>query len=178
MTRPRVLIAFTTSDALYAKVLRWLMRSRIHHSLLFYKSPHLGWLALEIDEDGVHLVNPNRALKRITKMECYESGYDLTTGLLAMKHCIGKRYDWLGLLSGVWRLLLYRLFGYVSKKGSHSISRMFCSEMITGVCLYSGIPAARELKMESTWPTLLRDTIVPDPKVWQVENPFDPKYEF
>ncbi len=178
MSKPNVLIAFTTSNALYARVLRWLMQDRVHHALLFYESPFLGWLALEIDEDGVHLVHPNRALKRITKMECYETDYDLTVGMLAMKHYIGSKYDWLGLLSGAWRLLLFRLFGYVSKHGTHVLSRMFCSEVVTGICQYSGMQTTTELVMEDTWPPLLRDTIVEDPKVRRTENPFDQKYEF
>jgi hypothetical protein len=138
----------------------------------------LGWLALEIDDYGVHLVHPNRALKRITKMECYTTEYDLTVGMLAMKHYIGSSYDWLGLVSGAWRLFLHKLFGYVSKKGSHALSRMFCSELVTGICQYSGMKTVGELVMENTWPPLLRDTIVQDPKVHPENNPFDPKYEF
>jgi len=175
----RVLIAFTTSNALYAKVLRWLMHSRVHHCLMFLDLDEFGgWMALEIDEDGVHVVHPRRALKRVTKMECYESDYDLTAGISAMSTYIGKGYDWRGLLWGTWRLFLWRLFGYISKKALHDTSRMFCSEFVTQVVKRSGIPGTDSLEPASTWPPLLKDVIASDGGIRYVPNPFDAKYDF
>jgi hypothetical protein len=175
----RVLIAFTTSNAIYAKVLRWLMRARVHHCLMFLELEEFGgWMALEIDEDGVHVVHPNRALKRITKMECYETDYNLSAGIAALSGYIGKGYDWKGLLWGVWRLVLWRLFGYISKKALQDTSRMFCSEFVTAVVKRSGIPGTDSLEPASTWPPLLRDVIALDSGVRYVPNPFDARYDF
>lgn len=176
--KPRVLIVFSTSNAWYAKFFRWVMSSHIHHTFLWYRSPYLGWLALEIDEDGAHFVHPKKALKRVSKMECYETSYDLTQGIRAMKEYLGSGYDWRGLVSGILRLLLFKLTGYVSEHGTHSLSRMFCSELITSICQKSDMTPTDILVPAETWPPKLLETIKPDPKVWRVENPFSPKYEF
>lgn len=154
------------------------MNSDIHHSLLWVEFPSIGWFALEIDENGAHFIGPKKALKRITKMRCYETSYDLTKGIRAMKDYIGRGYDWRGMLNGMWRLLWYKLIGYVSTRGRHSLSRMFCSELITGICQYSDMVTTTQLVREETWPPKLEDTIKPDPKVWQTESPFGPQYEF
>ena len=178
MRRPTIQIAFTTSDALYAGALRSLMDSHIHHSLLWYESPDLGWLALEIDEDGAHFVHPNRALRRITKMECYEHDKDLTVGIRAMKEYLGRGYDWRGLASGIWRLWLRKRFGYSSTRAVHAVSRMFCSELVTAILQKSHVDSVQHLAPESTWPPLLLDHLKQDPGARRVKNPFGEKYEF
>lgn len=179
MSKPRVIIAFTTSDALYARFLRWVMDDRIHHCLLFYQSNVFGgWMAIEIDEEGPHVCVPGHAFSRISKMECYEVEQDLTPGIRAMKHYIGKGYDWKGIIVGVLFLLINKLFGLATVRTYHRVSKMFCSEYVTSVCRRAQVEGTLNLIPAMTWPSLLKKALLSSGKAKRVRGTFGEKYEF
>ena len=108
---PKVLLALTTSKKLYARFLRWLMGAEYHHTLLFVNLRALGgWVAIDVDKNGPHIVSVKRAFRNISKFECYYSAYNLFDGISACRDYLGEGYDRLGVLSGIWKLLLRKYF--------------------------------------------------------------------
>jgi len=134
------LIAFSTSDKLYAKILRKLMNSPIHHTFLFVNLDRLNWMALEIDDRGIRFVPVSKIQGYAKHLKVYEcTSTDLVEGLVFMRNYIGKKYDYLGLISGAFRLFLRKYFNYVSSNNEHNPNKMFCSEFVASVIQYSEV---------------------------------------
>lgn len=138
----RILFAVTTSNALYSRILRWAMRSNINHSLVLYESSEWGgWWAVEINENGVNKI-PVEKLSRVGYMECYECSEDLWPAMRATRDFMGERYDWFGLLGGLAKLIIYRLFRRTIKSPTHRDDRLFCSEYVAHVMYHANLPGA------------------------------------
>lgn len=174
----RILFAVTTSDALYSKILRWAMRSNINHSLILYESKEWGdWWAIEINERGVNKV-PIDKLTRIGYIECYECSVDLWPAMRATKDFVGERYDWLGLLGGLLKLIIYRLFRKVIKEPIHKDDRLFCSEYVAHIMYHAGLPGAGKVDGLGQIPNTVAwrpETVSPEylQNFWQASKLFE-----
>jgi len=154
-----VLVAFSTSNKLYAKILRKLMDSHIHHTFLFVRFPSLGFMALEIDQYGIRFVPVHKTNGYAKHLEVFSCKYDLNIGLITMKDYIGRKYDWKGVISGAWRLFLRKYFKYETKNGVHSRNRMFCSEFVASILKESEVDGTSKWKPSEMSPKMLYDFV-------------------
>jgi len=154
-----ILVAFSTSDKFYAKILRKIMKSHIHHTFLFVELEGFGLMALEINQDGIRFVSSKRVMRYARRIECFEYIEDLTPGLLSMKDYLGKKYDWKGLIFGALRLLVKRYFHYESKKEIHNPNKMFCSEFVASVLKRSNVEGTQNWITSNISPKMLYDFI-------------------
>lgn len=142
----KVLVALTTSDKLYARFLRFLMRSKFHHALLFiYLYEFGGWVAIDIDRNGPHVISTRKAFAQITDYECYYCTKNLFTGIAACRDYMGSGYDRRGVTSGVVWATLKRLFGIKPKQTAQDPLKMYCLEYVGEVLKYSGVPRFQHL---------------------------------
>lgn len=153
------LVAFSTSNKLYAKILRKIMRSPIHHTYMYVEVEGLGIMALEIDQGGIRFVNNTRPLNWAHRIDAFECSQDLTPGLLEMKNYIGKKYDWKGVIFGALRLLVKRYFNYESKKEIHNPNKMFCSEFVASVLKKSNLEGTQDWVPSKMSPKMLYDFV-------------------
>ena len=154
-----ILIAFSTSDKVYAKILRKIMDCPYHHTFLFVEFKEFGWMALEIDNKGVRFVNVNSIGTYAKKLIYFKPTKDLSNGLILMKNYIGKKYDWKGLFSGAWRLLIKKWFEHEINDGEENPNRMFCSEFVASVLQKSSIPGTSCWIPANISPKMLYDFI-------------------
>lgn len=157
----KILVAFATSEKLYAKFLRWLMRSDFHHTFLFLYIDVMGaWMALDIDEHGVHLVHPKKVKKQFPRIECWRCSDDLSWGLMSMTNFVGRGYDWIGLFSGAFRLLFLRVFGREITNPIHFSKKMFCSEFVSAVIQKTGVKGTEIWKTANISPEMLHEFMI------------------
>lgn len=167
---PKVLICLSASDAWYGRIIRWASRSRVNHTFLLYRSDVWGWFAVEINENGVQLIPPSR-LTRVDYLECWRCDEDLLHGLAGMRRWIGAGYDWRGLLSGLVRLVVRRLFGMSIDGASHSAKRLFCSEAAAVVLRNAAAPGSDSIDPPNTSPGDLRRLFRAHPAYHKVSCP-------
>jgi hypothetical protein len=118
------------------------MKSNINHSFVLYESKEWGgWWAVQTDERGVRKI-PAENVPDLDYVECYECSKDLWPALRRTGDFVGDRYDWRGLLWGLFRLLVYRVFKRKITKPLHRDNRLFCSEDVGWVMKYGELPGA------------------------------------
>lgn len=162
-TPPKVLVAFTTSDALYARFIRYVIKAVYHHAMLFiYLEDFGGWYAVEIDADGVHIISTKKAFKRISKFKCFTCNTDLQVGISKTHESIGLEYDWKGLFFGLVFVFLKRFFGFIPDKPVHSVQKMYCIEYVATVLKAAGIPSYKNVDPASISPCMLYRTVCND----------------
>jgi hypothetical protein len=88
--------------------------------------------------------------------ELVDLRYDLRTGVVSVRDHIGDRYDWLGLLWGLFRLVVKRLTGWRISNVVHSDEKLFCSEFVVLILKNSVIPGTRDWVPESVSPAKIR----------------------
>lgn len=135
----RILIVLARSKGLLGKLIRWFTKSEVNHAyIIFYSAEWNDFMAIEIDERGIVIVP---AFKEEHKY-CYSEEYELKnadkdkiiTALVAERGLIGAKYDWLGLISFGFRMLVWRLTGTKDfMHPVHSKTRLFCSEYVANV---------------------------------------------
>jgi len=142
----RILFCVTGSNAWYGKLLQWAMRTNVNHSFILYESKEWGgWWAVEINEHGVRKL-PVEKLDRINYIECYECKNDLWPALRTITDFVGAKYDWRGLLWGLFKLIVFRLFGKTILKPVHRHHRLFCSEGVGRVMKAGKLPGAGDVE--------------------------------
>jgi len=169
---PRILICLTATNMWYGKLVRWATRSNVNHSLIKHEDPFWGdWRATEINEDGPH-DQDIRKLTRIDYIEHWESDIDLLPGMRSMRRFVGTaKYDWFGLLFGLVRAILSRLFGWNVEEAIHTHGRLFCSEFIAEVFKRSNVPGVQEWNTANISPGDLREFMELSSHFELVEDP-------
>jgi hypothetical protein len=161
--QPKVLVAFTTSNDLYARFIRYVIKAVYHHAMLFIYLEDLGgWYAIEIDADGVHIISTKKAFKRISKFKCFECTADLQVGISKTHESIGLEYDWKGLFFGLLFVFLKRFFGFIPDKPVHSVKKMYCIEYVATVLQAAGVPSYKNVDPASIPPCTLYRTVCND----------------
>ena len=143
---PKILLMLTTTGQIYAKILRYLMESEFHHSMLFVNLKLFGdWMAINVDRKDAALVGPKSVLKKVTKYKCYYSSIDLSVGIERCKDFLGSGYDSKGAFFGTIFLFLKKLFGFIPKEPIQNPSKTYCIEYISSVLKYSGVPSFKDV---------------------------------
>ncbi len=142
----KVLVTLTAADTWYGRQIRKAIKSNVNHSLILYKSSDWGdWRAIDTQEKGVVPTVSAKKLTRVDYAECWECDADLWKGLRATKKDLFKKYDWIGLIFGLVRILLANYLGIEIKKSIHAHNRLFCSEYVGAVLV------ATEVEGTETW---------------------------
>lgn len=161
---PKVLVALATSHKLHARFLRYLMGSRFHHTLLFVHLVELGgWVAIDVDKNGPHIVSTRKAFERITDFECIQSKDNLFKGIAVCRDYMGTGYDTKGALFGVLILCLKRLFGIKPKNIGQDPLKMYCVEYVASVLRYSDVRSFKDLDVSNLSTLDFHDLLESDP---------------
>lgn len=146
-------VCFQASSKWYGKLIRRLTKCEYNHVYMEYVSED--WdstdivrldgirhseirgvhFDLDITPEGVIAV-PTRKRDEVVKKFyplTIEEENSLTYSLSRKVNKLGNKYDWVGLFSGLFRLLLWRATGKIVLRSVHSKGRMFCSEMVSTV---------------------------------------------
>jgi len=152
-----VSIGFSSKDTLLGKVVRYLTSSPINHVFLVYESAEWGgeWVA-QANQDGVHKIPIERALKSSQYVEQYECLKSLSSGMREMAKYIGCKYDWKGVVWGIFCLAVLKFLGIKISKRHHSFSRMFCSEFIAEILKRAQVPETGSWETSLISPSDLR----------------------
>jgi hypothetical protein len=136
-----VSIGFCSKDTLLGRIVRYLTNSPINHVFLTFESTEWGgeWVA-QADQEGVRLLPIKRALKGAEYVEQYECLMSLSSGMKEMAKYVGCKYDWKGVIWGIFCLAMWKLFMVKFFKRHHSLSRMFCSEFVAEILKQSQVP--------------------------------------
>lgn len=166
---PKVLVALTTSNKLYARFLRYLMGSRFHHTLLFINLWELGgWVAVDIDKNGPHIISTKKAFERITDFECLGAQENLFQGIAVCRDYMGNGYDKKGALFGILLLFLRRLFGLRVKHTVQDPLKMYCVEYVASVLRYSNVRVFKDLNVSNLSTFDFHDLLEQDPTLTRV----------
>jgi len=129
-------VCFQQSNTWYGWLIRKLTRSPWNHVYIEYVSEDWGQrFDLDITPRGVLSIPKEGRSGYVLKYIAGEIK-DRDTLTQAMKdnvYRLGDRYDWVGLFSGLFRLIIWRLFGKRLLKSIQSKGRMFCSEMVSTI---------------------------------------------
>ena len=153
----KIAVAFAGTTDWYSRFIQRLLKQPINHALLVYKDPVWGGLfAAEVDGEGLRVLPFEIARKRFDLLELWRCNVDLSVGMSAVRFMIGSRYDFLGMIAGVFRILWWRLTGRRTTYKLHSKDRLFCSEFVTHVLQQASVPRADVLDPPNTSPGALR----------------------
>ena len=165
----RVLVALATSRKLHARFLCYLMGSRFHHTLLFVKLRELGgWMAIDIDKNGPHMVSTRKAFERITDFECIQAKENLFKGIAICRDYMGTGYETRGALFGILILCLKRLFGIKPKNTAQDPLKMYCVEYVASVLRYSDVRSFKDLNVSNLSTLDFHDLLESDPTLTRV----------
>jgi hypothetical protein len=146
-------VCFQASSTWHGKLIRKLTKCEYNHVYMEYVSED--WDSTDIvrlagirhsETSGVHfdlditpegvIAVPTRKRDGVVKKFyplTIEEESSLTYSLSRKVHTLGNKYDWVGLFSGLFRLLIWRVMGKNVLRSVHSKGRMFCSEMVSTV---------------------------------------------
>jgi len=126
----RALVCLTAGRGIFARAIRFLTKSDVNHAFIAYKSDDWGgWWAVQIDERGVVKI-PVEQIKH-KYIECYDMGMSLKPAFKMDRSLYGERYDWLGILGFLFKLVVWRSLGKVIGNPLHRKGELFCSEYVT-----------------------------------------------
>lgn len=147
---PKVLAVLATSNKLYARFLRYLMGSRFHHAFIVVNISELGgWLAIDVDRNGPHMISTRKAFEEITDFECIQAKENLFKGIAVCRDYMGSGYDHKGAWFGVFILCLKRLFGIKPKNTVQDPFKMYCIEYVASVLRYSDVRSFKDLNVSN-----------------------------
>lgn len=129
-------VCFQKSHTWYGWLIRKLTGSPWNHVYIEYASDDWGQrFDLDITPRGVLSVptkgRSGDVLKYMTND--VQDRDKVTDAMRDSVRRLGDRYDWVGLFSGLFRLIIWRIFGRRLLKSVHSKGRMFCSEMVSTI---------------------------------------------
>jgi len=126
----KTVVCLSASDTWYGKLIRKVTRSNVNHAFIaYYSDLHGGWQALQTDERGLVEI-PVESLKYSYK-ECYE--FPMLNLLQVLPHCrnlIGDKYDWLGILGFLIKVIFWKYLGRKIVNPLHKKGELFCSEFV------------------------------------------------
>lgn len=164
-TNNKIVIALAGTTDWYAKIIQKALDQPINHALILYQDPVWGGIfAAEINAEGLSLIPFEIANKRFDFIEIWECSIDLLPGLTSTRLMIGSKYDWLGMLAGLFRILWWKVSGQIIEQPVHSVDRVFCSEYVSQVIKSAKVPMSEDLIPVDTSPGHLRE--------WMEQNPY------
>jgi hypothetical protein len=135
-------ICFEKSHAWYGWLIRKLTRCNYNHVYIQYESEDwktdpkdISLWDLDITPRGVMPILSQERDGDIVRYvpASEETRSSLTRAMITYRWRLGNAYDWVGLFSGLIRLLVWRVTGKNLFKSIHSKGRMFCSEMVSTI---------------------------------------------
>lgn len=136
----RILICFGAHDKWYGRLVRFILGYPFNHVFAVYESQDWGqWMAIEVISK-ISIMPFEISRRRYSKLRAYECSEDLTPGLLSMVDYLGTSYDWKGVMGGLVRLALWKLFRFDSLTPFHSESKLFCTEYVAELLKRNNLP--------------------------------------
>jgi hypothetical protein len=166
-----ILVALSASDNLVGRIIRALTGSSVNHAFILYESDLWGgWWAAQIDERGVRKLPAKVVLPTYEKVYLYRyMGKSLAVGLKACRYMVGWKYDWLGILGFICKLVVWRLIGRRIFNPLHGRNREFCSEFVSNVLKKTPVPSFENQDPASLSPGDVLSIIKTDPFFRKVE---------
>lgn len=169
----RILIAPAATKEWWARIIRWVLRSKYNHVFFLYECKLWGgWWAADIRKQGVQKTPSEDALQRVKFIEYWACSMPLEKGLRKTRKFILSGYDFLGLLANLFRVLLWRITKFRWLKPCHSADKVFCSEYVAMVIALSDIPHSEDLEPAIVSPEAVREFMDGSIYFNQVDNPF------
>ena len=141
----------------YSWIIRLILQSDINHVYMTYILNGVEW-AIEIDGKGVRLA-PSRMIHieyNQEKTSCVELDIDPVVLMTKSHKYLGKKYDWKGLFSALFKLLSYKLFGIEDYSYIGSRNKYFCSEFVASILIDCGYLDRTVIRPDLTSPEDLR----------------------
>lgn len=172
MERERILVVVSASNGALGKIIRKLTGSPVNHCFLLYESAMWkGWWAAQIGLEGVQKLPAEKVKGKYSMCECYSYRGDLTPGVQKCRKMVGERYDFLGILGFLIKLLVWRLTGRRIKNPLHGKHEEFCSEFVASVLKEARIRDFLDCDPASLSPGDVRDKILSYELFQRVEWP-------
>lgn len=169
----RVLIVPIATDNWWAPLVRWFLGSKFNHIFILFEDYTLGgWWAIDIREDGAHIVPAEKSsLTRLKHAEFYEYKKPLVDALKASRCIVGSGYDWLNLASNIVRIFLWRHFKFDWLKPTQDPDRHTCYEWTIEFLDLEPSMQIGELEPSISMPGDIRNFMAEDKKFHTTENP-------
>jgi hypothetical protein len=174
-----VLIAVSASNNLVGRIIRFLTDSSVNHAFILYESRLWGgWWAAQIDEYGVRKLPAKVVIPTYKRVDLYRyAGKTLSPGLQACRYMVGWKYDWLGIVGFIFKLVIWRLLGKRIFNPLHGRHREFCSEFVSNVLKKAEVPSFSSVDPASISPGDVLSIIKADPLFRRVDVPSIRLYE-
>lgn len=173
-----ILVAVSASNNLLGRIIRFLTDSSVNHAFIMYESRLWGgWWAAQIDERGVRKLPAKVVLPTYEKVFLYryvvagplQGASALSAGLQACRYMVGWKYDWLGIVGFIFKLMIWRLLGRRVFNPLHGRNREFCSEFVANVLKKAQVPNFSKVDPASISPGDVLELIKADPHFRRVE---------
>jgi len=167
--KERILVVVSASDTFLGRVIRWLTSSPVNHTFLVYES-YLwgGWWAAQIGSDGVKKIPANHALSKYVMTEFYEYRGNIARGLHACRAMVGEKYDFMGILGFLLKIVVWRLTGKRIKNPLHGKHEEFCSEFVASVLKAARVDHFVNCDPASVSPEDVRNWLMTNPRFRRV----------
>jgi len=172
----RVLIVLARSKSWYAPLIRAITDTWFNHAFIVYQDEGFeDWVALDVLKDGPEVLPIERAMKRYQRIECWEYDGDLWEGVKKSKEDIGCGYDWLGLFTALFKLLLFKLLRIKLLRPVHWASKYMCFEWVLTIMKRAGVQGGENLDPAVVPPAQFCDflerhedffQVIPPEEVW------------
>lgn len=129
--KSEVLVCLSASKEWYGDAIRKATHSNVNHAFLAYTSREWGgWWGVQTDSRGVVKIPAERI--EYNYVECYDFfRLDLSTGMPRVRHLVGDKYDWDGIVGFLIKLYAWRVMGRRIVNPLHKTGELFCSEFVT-----------------------------------------------
>lgn len=128
-----VTLCFVSGRGLKDRFIQWVTDCPFNHVYIeFWSDDWGGWQAIDITERGVVQV-PASKTGYLDPISRYCANEGMGGAIRARRDLIGNRYDWKGLFGGLFKLTMFKLFGFTISKPWHSKGRLFCSEYVATI---------------------------------------------
>ncbi len=136
-------IGFSTTDALFSRIIRWMTRSRVSHAFLVYSDVDFDReMVMEAVGAGFRIVPLDKFAKHNRIVDVVTPRHPIDEGLKAAVDWLGEGYDTRGLL-GMGLLLLSRALRRRTRRVRNLLASpraLFCSEAVARACLACRYP--------------------------------------
>lgn len=142
----RVLIVLARSKSWYAPFITAITDTWFNHAFFVYEDKDFDqWMALDVLPGGPVILPVSRAMDRYLRIECWEYDGDLWEGLRKSVDDIGGGYDWLGLVSAISKLILFKIFRIKRLRPVHWAHKYMCFEWVMAIMKRSGVAGSENL---------------------------------
>ncbi len=150
-------IGFSTTNALFSRIIRRLTESKVSHAFLVYWDADFERdMVMEAMGRGFRIVPFDKFQLHNRVVEVFTPRHSIERGLRRAVDWLGTDYDARGLL-GMALVVLARWFTLRRRRNPFGSSRaLFCSEAVARACAWSDYPGF-ELDPEATTPQDLFD---------------------